>query len=183
MAGTTYVQCSQQRTLTAKCSMFLWLTTKSLFLTDLSSLLGINACYRVVLCLGILLTLVSTSLRQSCCFCTIFSHLFEIYICSSNGPAGKGMQYVIYWNLVAIFLLSGYSIFCWQVICAELLSECRPLVLDLNIPLLNFTAENKALGTVSGEWRSSLAAQAIPLPLCCLIWCFHTHMFPLMMVS
>lgn len=55
--------------------------------------------------------------------------------------------------------------------------ERRPFGLDLNIALLNFTAENNVLGTVSREWCSSLSAQAILLPLVLLSHLVLSHTY------
>lgn len=56
-------------------------------------------------------------------------------------------------------------------------SKCRPCGLDLNITLLNFTAENNVLGTVSREWCSPLSVQAILLPLVLLSHLVLSHTY------
>lgn len=52
---------------------------------------------------------------------------------------------------------------------------CRPFGLALNITLLNFTAENNVLGTVSRELCFSLPVQAILFPLVLLSHLLLSH--------
>lgn len=113
--------------------------------------LGINACslFRHLACFSL------HKFEAKLLVLPIFSCLFEMYVCFPDRPVGKEVLSVIQCSLVAILLLWGCSIFCWQVILSCGLIRVRALWawvqafgLDLNITLLNFAAENSIKGTV-----------------------------------
>lgn len=85
-------------------------------LTSLWYPLGINGCYRAVLCFGLLLISASINLRQSCWFCPFFLVCLKCMSVFSNRLMGKEMLCAICCRLVAILPLWGCSIFCWQVV-------------------------------------------------------------------
>jgi len=53
-----------------------------------------------------------------------------------------------------------------EVISVAVLPECRPFGHDIDSTLLNFTAGNSVLKTMSMEWCPSLLVQAVLLTLC-----------------
>ena len=153
------------------------------FLTDLWYPLGINVCYRAVFCVGLFLTSASTNLRQSCWFCPFFLVCLK---CMSVFPTGHWEKKCCMSYAAALLpssccedAASSADKSSRPVVleCGPCGLECRPLGLDLNITLLNFTAENNVLGTVSREWCSSLSVQAILLPLVLLSHLVLSHTY------
>lgn len=141
------------------------------FLTDLWYPLGINVCYRAVLCFRLLLTLASINLRQSCWLCPFFLVCLK---CMSVFLTGQWQKKCCMSYAAALLPSSCSSA---DKSSCPVVSKCRPCGLDLNITLLNFTAENNVLGTVSREWCSPLSVQAILLPLVLLSHLVLSHTY------
>lgn len=149
-------------------------------LTDLWHPLRINVRYRAVLYFGLLLTSCSIYLRQRCWVCPFFLFVWNVI---PTGQWGKKccMSYAV--ALLPSFCCEDAASSADKSSCSVVLEcgpcglECRRSGLDLNITLLNFTAENSVLGTVSREWCSSLLVQAILLPLVLMLRLMLSHTY------
>lgn len=113
------------------------------------------------------------------CFFFVWMHVWNTCL-GSIFLLGQQAEVLHLWYAAISLLSSWCRVFCWWVIYAVVLPECRPFGRDINSTFLNFAAGNSVPKTMSREWCSSLLVQAVLLTLCsavpsCVCTCTDTH--------